>query len=253
MQQIYHVLKSFVDPVFVIFVLLLISFLICLLSSKKKSGALLLFLMIVLLYGFSIQPVCSYLSYKLEKNYIGNLPAEGKLTVDVIVVLSGGTYRIDALDKMFPGKFTLTRLVHAIRMFKAYDAKYLVCSGKGQGKTSDAEMMAQMAHEFGVPKEKIRIEAKSTNTYEHAVELNKMFVDKNIRIGLVTSASHMRRSEAQFRKFFGKVTPLPSDYLYASPMGTPAVRYVPQSEWLFYNALIFKEHVGRFWYSIKDI
>lgn len=254
MQQVYDVVKSFVDPVFILFVLLLVSFLICLAGAKKKSGVLLLLLTIILLYGFSIQPVSQYLSSRLEKKYIHPVPEEDKKPLDVIVVLSGGAYPVEALGKVYPGSFTSARLIHAVRTLKASSAKYLVCSGKGQHHTiSDAEWMAQAAHEMGVPKESLRIDAKSTNTREHAAELNKMFVDKNLRIGLVTSAFHMPRSEAQFGRYFTNVTPLPSDYLFFTPAGTPAVRYIPQSQWLFRNALIFKEHVGRLWYSVREI
>ena len=147
----------------------------------------------------------------------------------------------------------MARLIHAVRMYKEYNAKYLVCSGKGDGKISDAALMAQMAEAFGVPKERIRIETKSENTYENAERFNKMFVDKDIKIGLVTSAYHMKRSETKFRKFFNNVIPLPADYLYASPAGTPAVRYIPQSQWLYNNTLVFREYVGQLWYGIKDI
>lgn len=64
---------------------------------------------------------------------------------------------------------------------------------------------------------------------------------------------HMKRSETEFRKFFNNVIPLPSNYLYASPVGTPAVRYIPQSQWLYNNQLVFREYVGQLWYGIKDI
>ncbi len=253
MEQVYDVLKSFVDPVFIIFILLLISFLICLIGAKKKSGALFLLLTIILLYGFSIQATSNYLNYKLEKDYIVSRPVEEKTPLDVIVVLGGGSYDIRALGKTFPGSATSVRLVHAVRMYKEYNAKYLVCSGKGESKVSNAELMAQMAEDFGVPKERIRIEAKSSNTYEHALEFNRMFVDKNLKIGLVTSAYHMKRSETEFRKYFSHVMPLPSDFLYSSPAGTPAVRYIPRSQWLINNTLVFKEKVGILWYIIKDI
>jgi len=253
MEQTYHILKSCVDPIFIIFVFLLVSFLIYLTSGKKKGGVLFLFLTIVLVYGFSIEPTSNYLSYGLEKDYIKNRSVGENMTLDVIVALSGGSYYIRALDKTFPDETTTVRLIHAVRMYKEYKAKYLVCSGKGDGKISDAALMAQMAEAFGVPKERIRIEAKSENTYENAEKFNKMFVDKGIRIGLVTSAYHMKRSETEFRKFFNKVTPLPANYLYASPAGTPAVRYIPQSQWLYNNTLVLREYVGQLWYGIKDI
>lgn len=253
MDQIYDVLKSFVDPIFIVFVLLLVSFIISLRSSKKKSSALLLLLTIVLLYGFSIQPVSNYLSYKLEKDYINSQPVEDTMTLDVIVVLGGGLYDIKGWNRTFPGEATTVRLVHAVKMYKAYNAKFLVCSGKGNHKISEGELMEQMAEDFGVPRERIRIEAKSENTYQHAVEFNKMFIDKDIKIGLVTSAYHMKRSEKEFRKFFANVQPLPSGYLYTTPTRTPAIRYIPQSQWLSNNTLVLREHLGRLWYSIKDI
>jgi uncharacterized SAM-binding protein YcdF (DUF218 family) len=153
MEQIYDVLKSFVDPIFIIFILLLTSFLIFLISGRKKSDTLLLFFTVVLLYGASIFPMSNFLSYQLEKNYI-NSPPKDKIKLDVIVVLSGGAYDVNALNKTFPGESTIVRLIHAVQMYKKYDAKYLVCSGKSDGKISDAQLMAQMAEELVCPKTK---------------------------------------------------------------------------------------------------
>jgi len=59
--------------------------------------------------------------------------------------------------------------------------------------------MAQSAEKLGVPKEKIRMDSRSRNTWEHAIELNKMFKDKNMTLGLVTSAYHLKRSEKEFK------------------------------------------------------
>jgi len=62
--------------------------------------------------------------------------------------------------------------------------------------------MAQMAEEFGVSKDKIRVEEKSTNTYDQALEFNKMFVTKDIKIGLVTSAYHMKTKRKRIPEVF---------------------------------------------------
>lgn len=249
LTEVFSVLKSFIDPVFIIFVLLLISLIVWLLSVKKKDGVLILFFTLTLFYGLSIQPVSNYLSYQLEKKYIGTRHLEEGQAPDIVVALGGGFHDIQVLEASFPGDSTVVRLAHAVRMFKRYQAKYLVCSGTGLSKMSQAEQMAQ---DFGIPKERIRIEAKSKNTSEHARELNKMFADKGIRIGLVTSAYHMQRSEREFKKFFSAVIPLPSNYLYASPAGPAFVRYVPQSRWLFHNTLVFREYAGKIWYRMKD-
>jgi len=252
MNQIYDVLKASVDPICIVFILLVIAFFVVLRSAKKKSGALVLLLAIVLLYGFSIEPVSNYLSWNLEKDYIQERPNPGKTSVDVVVVLGGGVYDIRTLGETFPHRETTARVVHGVQMFKTYKARQLVCAGKGERQITEAAVMARLAEDLGVPKEKIRPDEKSGNTYEHAVEFDKMFSDKNIRIGLVTSAFHMKRSEIEFRKYFKNVTPLPAGYLYSSPAGTPALRYIPQSVRLFDNALILREFVGRLWYSMKS-
>ncbi len=251
MNQIYDVFRASVDPIFIVFILLIIAFVVVLRSAKKKSGALVLLLAIVLLYGFSIEPVSNYLSWNLEKDYIQEKPIPEKTSLDVVVVLGGGVYDIRALGKTLPGRETTVRVVHGVQMLKAYKARQLVCAGKGSRQITEAAVMARMAEDLGVPKEKIRLDEKSENTYQHAVELDKMFSDKNIRIGLVTSAYHMKRSEVEFLKYFKNVTTLPSGYLYSSPAGTPALRYIPQSVRLFDNTLILREFVGRLWYRIK--
>lgn len=251
METIYDILKALVDPAFVIFILLFISFVIFFLSVKKKTDVLLLCFILILFYGASIFPVSNYLSYQLEKDYI-HRSYKDKIDLDVIVVLSGGSYDINALNHTFPGETTIVRLVHAVQMYKKHGAQYLVCSGKSESKIPDSRLMAQMAEALGVPKDKIRMDTNSGNTYEHALEFNKMFSNKDIKVGLVTSAYHMKRSEKQFRKFFINVIPLPAGFLYTSPQGTVAVRYVPQSQWLFNNARILHEYVGQIWYGIKD-
>lgn len=252
MNQIYDVFRASVDPICIIFILLVICFFVVLRSSKKKSGALLLLLAIVLLYGFSIEPVSNYLSWKLEKDCIQARPNPEKTSLDVVIVLGGGVYDIRTLGETFPGRETAVRVAHAVQMFKTYKVKQLVCSGKGSRQVTEAAVMARMAEDLGVPKEKIRLDEKSDNTYQHALELDKMFSVKNIRIGLVTSAFHMKRSEVEFRKYFKNVTPLPSSYLYSSPAGTAAIRYIPQSVRLFDNTLILREFVGRLWYSVRS-
>jgi len=251
MNQIYDVFRASVDPIFIVFILLIIAFVVVLRSAKKKSGALVLLLAIVLLYGFSIEPVSNYLSWNLEKDYIQAKPIPEKTSLDVVVVLGGGAYDIRALGETFPCRETTARVVHAVQMLKTYKAKQLVCAGKGEMQITEAAVMARMAEDLGVPKEKIRLDEKSENTYQHAVELDKMFADKNIRIGLVTSASHMKRSEVEFLKYFKNVTTLPAGYLYSSPAGTAALRYIPQSVRLFDNTLILREFIGRLWYSIR--
>lgn len=250
MEEVYTILKGFLDPLFIVFVLLFISFLLFWLNCKKKNGALILMLAIVLIYGAGIAPVANYLCYYLEKDYINNPTAENN-NIDAIVVLGGGTKDINALKNTFNSGLESLRLLNAVVAYNKTGAKYFVCSGKGYGQISEAEVMARLAENLGVSKEKIRIEPNSKNTGENAIEVNKMFANKNINIGLVTSAFHMKRSEREFKRYFNNVLPLPAHYLYSSPAGNVVIRYMPQSEELYKTSVALKEIVAQLWYRLK--
>jgi uncharacterized SAM-binding protein YcdF (DUF218 family) len=252
MEEVYNTLKGFLDPLFIVFVLLLISLVLFFINCKKRNGALILLLSIVLIYGASIAPVANHLCYYLEKDYINNPTAGGK-NVDTIVVLGCGTKDINALKNTFNTGIESLRLLHAVVIYNKTGAKYFVCSGKGNDKISQAEVMARLAEKLGVPKEKIRMEPNSKNTSENAIEINKMFANKNVNIGLVTSAFHMKRSEREFKKYFTNVVPLPAHYLYSSPGGSVVILYMPQSEELYKTSLALKEIVGQLWYSVKSL
>jgi uncharacterized SAM-binding protein YcdF (DUF218 family) len=250
MEEIYTIFKVFLDPLFIVFVLLIISLFLFFLNCKKKNGALILLLSIVLIYGASIAPVANYLCYYLEKDYLSKPAAEAK-NVDVIVVLGCGTKNINALKNTSNTAIESLRLLHSVVVYNRTGARYFVCSGKGSDKTSQAEAMASLAEKLGVPKEKIRIESNSKNTGENAAEVGKIFANKNINIGLVTSAFHMKRSEQEFKKYFNTVLPLPAHYLYSSPGKNVVIRYMPQSEELYKTSLAFKEIVAQLWYRLK--
>jgi uncharacterized SAM-binding protein YcdF (DUF218 family) len=250
MEEIYTVFKEFFDPIFIVFILLFISFILFWLNCKKRNGALILLLSIVFIYGASIAPVANYLCYYLEKDYINN-PTAGDKNIDAIVVLGHGTKDIHALKNTFNTEIESLRLLHAVVVYNKTGAKYFVCSGKADGNVSEAEAMARLAEKLGVPKEKIKIEPNSRNTGENASEVNKMFTHKNINIGLVTSAFHMKRSEQEFKKYFNNVLPLPAHYLYSSPERNVVIRYMPQSEELYKTSIALKEIVAQLWYRLK--
>lgn len=251
MDEVYTVLKGFLDPLFIVFILLLISFVVFLLNFKKKSDALLLSLCLVLIYGAGIAPVSNYLCYYLEKDYIHNANTGIKNNIDAIVVLGNGTKEINTLKETFSSEIGYLRLLHAVEVYHKTGARYFVCSGKGKGKISEAEVMAKLAEKLGVPGEKIRREPDSQNTSENARGVSKMLGNKNISIGLVTSAFHMKRSERVFKKYFNNVVPLPAHYLYESPHGNIVIRYIPQSEELYKTSVAFKEIIAQLWYRLK--
>lgn len=253
MEDLYTVCKGFIDPVFIIFILLVAALILCFTGSKKKNGILILVLglAVLLLYGLSIAPVANYLAYSLEKKYF-HVPSIKK-PFDAIIVLGGGAHDIRALNNTFASETTAARLLHGVDVFNQYGANYFICAGKGDNRISEGKMMAQMALTLKVPGEKILIDAKSNNTWEHASELHKKFTNKNINIGIVTSAYHMKRAEKEFKKYFSNVVPLPTAYSYSSLGEKKLLKYIPQTAALSTTETMLKEIAGSIWYEIKTI
>jgi len=252
MEFIYEVAKGLIDTAFFIFVLLIISLFVSWKTTNKKTGVLVLLLTIILFYGASVFPVANYLCHYLEKDYIKKSETSGR-NLDAIVVLGGSSYSINYIEKSFPSSFTMLRLAYAVDYYHKNSVKYFVCSGKGPATLPEAEMMARLAVSFGVPKENIQTDTKSASTWQNAAEVDKMFGNKNMSIGLVTSAYHMKRSEKEFRKYFNNVVPLPAGYLYSSPAGSSVVRYLPQTEALYKTSLATKEIMAQVFYNIKSV
>jgi len=246
-EEIYLTLKSFLDPLFIVFILLVMAFVFLWRAASKKTGALVLLLAIVFLYAASIAPVANYLCHGLEKDYIGKKISEDE-NLDVIVVLGGGSYDIHYANYTYPSASTVVRLLYAVDYYRKNPSKYFLCSGKGPGRISEAEMMAHLAASLGVPKEKIKVDARSANTWQSAAETHKIFPQKETRIALVTSAFHMKRSEREFKKYFEHVLPLPGGYLYSSSMGPVLVRYIPQTNELHKTQNAFVEMIANISY-----
>src|SRR3989338_2531857 len=247
-MALYGLLKTLLDPV--VFGLTILALGLLFLRKEKRFSKPFLITSFLFFYIVSISPVSNGLSYLLEKDYfISNADNAGKL--DVIVVLAGGVSDNKYLKEKTLSWQTASRLLHAVQMFKKTGADYLVCSG-ANAIFIEAEVMGIAAEKIGVMKDKIKLDVKSKNTREHAVELANLFNNQNLRIGLVTSAYHMKRSEAEFRKYFHNIVPLPSDYLYTSPP-LSIFTFLPQITNLYKFSIAIKEIIGIGWYKISEL
>lgn len=135
---------------------------------------------------------------------------------DAIVVLGGGvkahgTLRPD--DSL--SEFSLERTTCGADLFLRNFAPKLVLTGGdarvfGRGPV-ESVVMAQWATRLGVPRNAIVAETKSRTTYENAVEARALLGPGSVL--LVTSAGHIPRAVALFRKQGFQVTPYPCGYL----------------------------------------
>jgi len=252
--------KSISTPIIWVLIFL-ISSLIFTKKLRKKKGSrfgwyLLLSGTLVLLL-FSNRLVSNQLVYFLERQYqsVNTLS-----TLDIMVILNGGIYRPNRFNKCSEvGAVTFSRLSEGIKAFKQSSANNLVLSGAGSSSGTkldsqrDAEVMRNLAIQLGAPKDNIIVETNSHNTMEHMIELAKLFPpEKKLKIGLVTSALHMLRSEKAFNKKFhsDSIVPIPVNYISSSPQLTFR-NVIPSSEALSESTYALHELIGIVWYSIR--
>lgn len=223
-------------------------------KRRHKAGWWLAFAGTVLLLVLSLRSVAGLLTWSLVREYT---PAGDEVlqNLDLVVVLGGG---MTGWEKP-SGPFELrgeayARWFHGVRAFKIGSARVLAfCGGRPKGAAvSEAEVMQAMALAMGVPRDGMLLEAKSHNTMQNAAELaERLPPGAGRRIGLVTSATHMRRSESVFHTIFpdDTVVPIPVYFEHGAAVGLEHV--VPTARALEESTRALHEWIGMAWYALR--
>jgi len=224
---------------------------------KRATWAIALSLFILF---FSSNPVVSdKFLLTLERQY---LPPNPMPTADAIVVLGGATRPSTPprpwVDVLEAGD----RILYGARLYNQGRAPKLLLSGgrvhwRGGSDGSEAEDMKEIAIAMNVPAADILLENTSLNTRQNAVNVKKVMEAQSIdSVLLVTSAVHMPRAAAIFRKLEINIIPAPTDYLVpeqaqASTLEGRMLSLLPTAGALdhFTNAL--KEYVGFVFYRLR--
>ncbi len=188
------------------------------------------------------------LLHSLEVEY-PPVPIAQHPTAEAIVVLGGFT------KPPIPPRLTtevdegFDRLLHGLRLWRAGKAPVLVLSGgnipslTGTAMT-EAASLCSLAVEYGVPTEAILLEGASRNTHENALFTAELLRQRGLsQILLVTSASHMPRSVAAFRKQGLGVYPSTTDFQVV-PRPLTLLQFLPAMEALSFSTTAIKERVG---------
>lgn len=134
---------------------------------------------------------------------------------DAILVLSGGVSGAGSLrpTDQLTGLSTQRTLCGADLFAQGFAQRLVLAGGDGaifgEGPREAIEMK-KLAVRLGVPEDSILLEEQSRSTYENAVGVKRLLDGASIL--LVTSASHMPRAVALFRKQGLDVTPAPCNY-----------------------------------------
>jgi uncharacterized SAM-binding protein YcdF (DUF218 family) len=183
-------------------------------------------------------------------------PAASYPEVDAVVVLGGITASPKGPRLEVEVNEGFDRLLHGQRLLQAGRAPVLLLAGGGiryltGTSLPEAERMARLAAQMGLPRERLLLETRSRNTYENGLYAAQLLRERGwSRILLVTSASHMRRAEGVFRKQGLEVIAAPTDFDIVSRPFVP-MRLMPDVTALQQTTRATKEYVGLFVYWLR--
>jgi uncharacterized SAM-binding protein YcdF (DUF218 family) len=126
-----------------------------------------------------------------------------------IVVLGGGVS-----PEGIPVRPSAERAQRAAELWKAGYAPLVLISGGYTviGPRTEAQSMAIVLQGLGVPSKALILENNSLNTFDNAVESQKLLMKRNVqKVLLVTSRIHLLRSTLTFRKQGMKVIPISAE------------------------------------------
>ncbi|HEY0180357.1 MAG TPA: YdcF family protein [Dokdonella sp.] len=197
-----------------------------------------------------------WLRSALERRY-PERAADAYAVADAIVVLGGGVEgpREGWREGPHLGG-AADRVWFAARLFAAGRAPRLILTG-GAGLPAyadgpEAEAMAQFARDLGVPDDALLLERESRTTAENAAYVRRLMDQHGIaRVLLVTSALHMPRALATFRKAGIDAVPAPTDFEALPPRGPWLLCWLPDAGTLDASTRALKEWLGLFVYRLR--
>jgi uncharacterized SAM-binding protein YcdF (DUF218 family) len=224
-------------------------------TRRQRLGKALVTLgtLLLLLFGFP------FLSVELLASLEGRYPAllhpetiswetgQAEPSPRWIVVLGGGHVsdpRLPPNSQINPA--ALGRVVEGVRLYKAVPgSKLLLSGGGGFDPVPEAEVMAQVAVLLGVKPDDMVLEPYSRDTANEA-EIIANMVGRE-KIILVTSAFHMPRSMALFKKRGLQPIPAPTSYLVQKVQGPQILSFIPSPGNLELMATALHEYLGLVW------
>jgi uncharacterized SAM-binding protein YcdF (DUF218 family) len=222
-------------------------FLFGLLTKKPKHKKWFLWSAFVLLLIFT-NPFLGNLALKKWETPYKKLSKLDKV-YDYGIVL-GGIAEWDENYKRLIFKGSTDRLAQAINLYKTGKIKKLLLSGGSgsEAKPEEKEMLfiREYLLQVGIPEDGILVESDSRNTHENAKFVAKMMNGKEGSYLLITSAFHMRRAEACFKKEAINVFTWPVDRLSISEDEELNIHnlIVPSAEYILGWTLLLKEIIG---------
>ena len=243
-------LKKLVAPFFfptaLCFELLLVGLILLWFTRKQRAGKLVVTAGAALLLLFGHSVTANGLLRPLEYRHPTLLPrgaASGPAPKAKWVAVLGGGCLAD--PKLAPTSqlppLALARLIEGIRLHRLIPGTKVIVSG---GERS-SRAMCEVALALGVPRANIVRQTKGRDTTHEARAFHELIGSD--RFILVTSASHMPRALAMFRKLGMDAVPAPVGHRTGRRSGAPTNWLVPRSGGMQNSERAFYEYIGFAW------
>jgi uncharacterized SAM-binding protein YcdF (DUF218 family) len=253
-------LKKFISPLLLpvpfCSLLLLLGLILLWSGRRQKAGKLLVstgaLLLILLSYGMSTK----WLLAPLERRYPPVLNATSVTSPDgqpvkwIVVLGGGGSHSTHLPSPSQLSSSSLARLIEGIRLHRQIPGSKLVLSeGNIFGSGPVGEVMGKVAEDLGVNKDEMVLETQSQDTEGQAGLILPIVGSE--RFFLVTSASHMPRSIALFRKAGMNPIAAPSDFEASSAENWRPSVFYPSAGGLRGAELAIHEYLGLAWSKLR--
>jgi uncharacterized SAM-binding protein YcdF (DUF218 family) len=232
---------------------ILLALFVALFTKKEKRRRVALLTATVLLLVFT-NPFISNEAWLVWER--GPKPIAALPTYDAAIILTGLT-ELDKSphDRVYTNKGA-DRVLHTIQLYKQGKCRNIIVSG-GTGSLTEkfapeAISLQKILLNAGIPNSAILIEDKSRNTYENA-QFTKRLLDERTdlkKLLLVTSAFHMRRSEACFEKAGVQADTFPADFYTYDRSWDLSKLIVPNEKVLFHWQKLIHEMTGYLVYKL---
>jgi uncharacterized SAM-binding protein YcdF (DUF218 family) len=227
-------------------------------GRREMTGKILVTLGLVSLAVMSYFPVSRAIDDPLKNPFEAYMPERAPVSdptaareVNYVVVLAGG----HTADPSIPVTAWLTcpsllRLMEGVRIFRQHPGSKLILSGCGAfDPVPEAHVMADVARFLGVDRRDIILESGSNDTEDQARLIRPIAGDRPFV--LVTSAIHMRRSVALFRKQGMNPIPAPAGATAdTEPAVTPSW-FFPNVDALEDSTAAAHEYLGLAWAKLR--
>lgn len=239
----------FLDPLTHIFFLMMLA-LIFHQNPRVVRWCLGLALTFFFLFGTYFFP--DLLTSFLEKRY----PVPAALPkVDAVVVLSGVINLKLSTSEYIEFQESVERIIAGIQIVKqGYTRTLLISGGTGSlyhQETKEAPLLRQFAINFGIPESQILMESISRNTYENAVQTQRLIQEHGLsQIILVTTAIHLPRAMACFHKLGIEPIAYPVDFQLAPEKEYRLSNLLPELGAIQRSSAILHEYIGLLAYKL---